>query len=572
MTPQTEQPERPERRKYPFGINRKIWLSLSILVLGYLATTVFGFVLSGKTSRSLADVAEDLFPAAVESQIALTAFKEEIALYSDGVMLGDVDAVEVAQERSEVAKDALESLIVELAGHGEQRARAQGLLTELTAFTERATPVYRALASNVDDEALGDQAMELAESFERITGELEDQKVALADYLKRDLEDVSRTTRHQQYFNLALFVVVVGSALFLVSLIVTRSITRPLRKTMEFARVMAAGDLSQKLDIRQHDEIGELARAINVMAGELERSQSNLEQQVRERTAELEQTHKELMIAARQAGMADVASAVLHNVGNVLTSVNVTTSTLRARLDESKVTNLARAAELLQQHAEDLCSFLTEDPKGRKVPGYVIGLSEHLSREREEQAEMVDSLVDHVQHITTIISRQQSQSRAAAVREQVDPRELLEDAIQMCLPESVAVALVERDYEPGCPQVVLDRHKAIQIVVNLIKNAKQAVDERAPEGGVVRISLHRAEGELVVAVADNGIGIREENLARLFTHGFTTKEQGHGYGLHSACLAAKEMGGALTARSDGENRGAVFTLTLPLQTPEVANA
>lgn len=560
------------KARFPLSISRKIWLSLSILLLGYSASMVVGFLRSEVTSTRLAQVSESLFPAAVQSQVALTAFKEEIELFSDVVTLGEVEAVEEAQDRSRLAEIALNELIERLPGHIPQREAASDLLTRLTSFTEQASPIYLELASSAGDEELEAAAGELAESYSRILADLVGLKVSLADHLKQDLREVSATTRRQQYYNLALFLAVVGSALLLVSLIVSRSITRPLQKAMRFARTIASGDLSQKLDIAQNDEIGALARAINIMAGEIEKSQSNLELQVRERTAELKATHQELMITARQAGMADVASAVLHNVGNVLNSVNVTTSSLRSRVEESKVVNLARAAELLESHAEDLCGFLTEDPKGRKVPTYLIGLSEHLSAEREKQVEMLERLSGHIQHITTIISRQQSLSRSGKVRDEVEPRELLESAIQICFADSPEAASIEREYQDGLPTIVLDRHKTLQIVVNLLKNAKQAVEQRTGDPGPIHVSLGHTEEFVTIAVTDNGVGIREKNMARLFTHGFSTKRDGHGFGLHSACLAAKEMGGSLTAASDGANCGARFTLQLPLQAVEVGHA
>jgi len=572
MTDQRELDRESAMARFPLSISRKIWLSLSILLLGYFASMVVGFLRSEVTSTRLAVVSESLFPAAVQSQIALTAFKEEIELFSDVVTLGEVDAVEEAQDRSRLAEDALAELIEGLPVNIPQRVPASDLLARITSFTERASPIYLELASSTGDEELESAAGGLAESYTRILTGLEELKASLADHLKNDLDEVSTTTEQQQYYNLALFLAVVGSALFLVSLIVSRSITRPLRKTMEFARTIASGDLSQKLDITQNDEIGALAQAINIMAGEIEKSQSNLEQQVRERTAELKATHEELMIAARQAGMADVASAVLHNVGNVLNSVNVTTSSLRSRVEESKIVNLARAAELLESHAEDLCGFLTEDPKGKKVPTYLIGLSEHLSNERERQAEMLEKLSGHIQHITTIISRQQSLSRSGKVRDEVEPRELLDSAIQICFADSPETLGIERDYQDGVPTIVLDRHKTLQIVVNLLRNAKQAVEQRTGEPSSIHVSLGHSDEFVTIAVSDNGVGIREEDMARLFTHGFSTKRDGHGFGLHSACLAAKEMGGSLMAASDGENRGARFTLQLPLQAVEVGDA
>jgi len=114
----------------------------------------------------------------------------------------------------------------------------------------------------------------------------------------------------------------------------------------------------------------------------------------------------------------------------------------------------------------------------------------------------------------------------------------------------------------------VDKHTVLQILVNLIRNAKYACDEstRSDKLVTVRIFKHGNDG-VNIQITDNGVGIPRENLSRLFSRGFTTRSDGHGFGLHSCLLATKEMGGALTAHSDGSGLGAVFTLVLPVQPP-----
>ncbi len=115
--------------------------------------------------------------------------------------------------------------------------------------------------------------------------------------------------------------------------------------------------------------------------------------------------------------------------------------------------------------------------------------------------------------------------------------------------------------------MLVDKHKVLQILINVIRNAKYAVSEsaRREKKVVVRVGVQGYNGHrrVQIAVCDNGIGIAPENLARIFAHGFTTKRDGHGFGLHSAALAAKEIGGSLVAHSDGLNQGATFMLELP---------
>jgi C4-dicarboxylate-specific signal transduction histidine kinase len=115
------------------------------------------------------------------------------------------------------------------------------------------------------------------------------------------------------------------------------------------------------------------------------------------------------------------------------------------------------------------------------------------------------------------------------------------------------------------PRVTVDRHKVLQILINLFRNAKYALDEATHEKKQIVIGIARnGAGTVHVTVQDNGVGILPENLTRIFSHGFTTKKDGHGFGLHSGAIAAKQMGGNLLAHSDGPGAGATFTLELPM--------
>ena len=114
----------------------------------------------------------------------------------------------------------------------------------------------------------------------------------------------------------------------------------------------------------------------------------------------------------------------------------------------------------------------------------------------------------------------------------------------------------------------LEKHKILQILVNLLRNAKHACQESDRADKRLTVRVINGDGRVRISVIDNGIGIPPENLIRIFSHGFTTKKDGHGFGLHSGALAAKEMDGSLTVHSDGPGQGSTFTLELPCPTPE----
>lgn len=278
----------------------------------------------------------------------------------------------------------------------------------------------------------------------------------------------------------------------------------------------------------------------------------------------LERAQRQLVDASRLAGMAEVATGVLHNVGNVLNSLNISATAIATGLRQSKADTLAKAAALVREHAGDLASFLTEDPRGRRLPELIESLAAHATSERERLLKEVESLQKNVDHIKEIVAMQQAYATMAGVIEPLDPVELMEDSVRMnagaLLRHSVEVA---RDFQP-VPPVLAEKAKVLQILVNLIRNAKYAADESGRPDKIVTLRIRATEtGRIQFVVEDNGVGIPGENLTRIFAHGFTTRVGGHGFGLHSSANAAKEMKGSLTAHSLGAGAGATFTLELP---------
>ena len=279
----------------------------------------------------------------------------------------------------------------------------------------------------------------------------------------------------------------------------------------------------------------------------------------------LEHAHQQLLGISRQAGMAEVATSVLHNVGNVLNSVNVSATLVTDKVRESKVTFVTRVADLLVSNAADLASFLTSDPKGQKLVPYLSDLSLALRAEQESITTELTHLSKNVEHIKEIVAMQQSFARVSGVSETVPVKDLIEDALRMnCTALTRHHVEIIRDYIDD-PQITVDRHKVMQILVNLISNAKDACSgESSGEDKAITLRTAVVGDRVQFSVTDTGVGIPRENLTRIFAHGFTTKKDGHGFGLHSAALTANELGGSLLARSEGCGCGATFTLELPL--------
>jgi PAS domain S-box-containing protein len=285
----------------------------------------------------------------------------------------------------------------------------------------------------------------------------------------------------------------------------------------------------------------------------------------KEAEKEMQQLNRKLRDASREAGMAEVATGVLHNVGNVLNSVNVSSNLIFEQVRRSKVSSLAKGVQMLRDNKSNLGEFLSSDTKGKQLPEFFEAISDHLTREQTSLVQEMKGLQQNIEHIKQIVAMQQSYAKVSGVLEDLPVHELVEDAVRM---SSAALArhqiTLVREFDK-VPKVLVDRHKVLQILVNLVSNAKHALDSRA-EGRKLTLRIAPGEGQAVrVEVSDNGMGITKENLRRLFNHGFTTKKDGHGFGLHSGAIAAKEMGGSLTVYSDGPGLGATFRLEFNTQ-------
>ncbi len=333
------------------------------------------------------------------------------------------------------------------------------------------------------------------------------------------------------------------------------SIRHGLREMRQVAERQASLEaLNQTIEQRVHDRTRDLEKEIN----------ERIETQ-----SKLEETHKQLLQVSRQAGMAEVATGVLHNVGNVLNSVSVSATVVCDRLRQSEIDDLRLAAAMLEGKNGGLAKFLTDDPKGKLIPEYLAKASKLLATERDELVSEMAGVVQHIEHIKEIVAMQQTYAKVFGLLEPVHPSALVLDALRINAAafERHEIHVVEK-FDQDVPSALVDRHKVLQILVNLLRNAKYALDEQAAAEKRIEIHVSRmAGGNVSIAVRDNGIGIAPENLTRIFGHGFTTKKDGHGFGLHSGALAAKQMNGSLAVHSDGIGKGATFTLELPVAPP-----
>lgn len=311
--------------------------------------------------------------------------------------------------------------------------------------------------------------------------------------------------------------------------------------------------------IREHNR--QLEQQVAERTEELKEKNKDLERTL----AELEATKDELVEKAHKAGMADIATGVLHNVGNVLTSVNTSASLIEDMVTQSKLEGLFQANLLLRENIDHIEEFISNNPKGKNLLKYYLKLESPLKNERQKLRHQSQRLIEKIELINEIIAAQQSYAGTGINAENVSLNDVIENALAL---QAGSIErhnlLVEKDLQHS-EQVMAQRSKLIHVLVNIIKNAKEAMDGIPPEEKKIFIKTWQDSENVYLSIQDTGHGIKSEHMGKIFTQGFTTKKKGHGFGLHSSANYMAEMDGNIKVSRNGEGDGASFTLSLPLQ-------
>lgn len=304
---------------------------------------------------------------------------------------------------------------------------------------------------------------------------------------------------------------------------------------------------------------------VNADLEEINLNLSNEIEHRKEAEAAQKVLHHKLYEANREAGKAEIATGVLHNVGNALNGVNVAATLALDLMRNSRVSELGRATDLMQQHTESLGAFFTSHERGKLLLPYLTKLGEILGHEQETLLDYLQDLCKKVDHTKQIVKSQQSYAKVCGIEMDFHPEEVLEDVLKTLgsnLPQS-GIELV-REYH-AVPAIHSDKHKIMQVLANLVTNAIHALLSSRQSHKRLVVRLEQQSDDFVsITVEDNGMGIDEAHLTKIFQYGFTTKETGHGFGLHHSALVAKELGGELRVESDGPGNGARFTLDVPV--------
>jgi PAS domain S-box-containing protein len=270
---------------------------------------------------------------------------------------------------------------------------------------------------------------------------------------------------------------------------------------------------------------------------------------------------EQLRASSHQAGMAEIATGVLHNVGNVLNSLGIANATARRHLKALRVERLGTVAAMVRENRASLAAFLTQDPRGRHLPEYLPALATELTAVAESVQLEMNVIENLLNHLRDIVSAQQAHAQGGGLREPVNLRDIVESALAMQAAQLGGTEIV-RNYAELAP-VTTDRHKLLQILVNFVSNARDAVRLAGESPGRITVELRAEEDDAVISVTDSGVGMSEVVMANLWQFGYTTKADGHGFGLHNSANAAQEIGATIAAFSAGAGAGSRFVLRLP---------
>ncbi|OGR13413.1 MAG: hypothetical protein A2097_14575 [Desulfobacula sp. GWF2_41_7] len=367
---------------------------------------------------------------------------------------------------------------------------------------------------------------------------------------------------------------IVGTAIvnIIIAVVLFISLTRILIKPINTVSSWAAGivgekgNLFVKLEITSNDEIGLLSDALNRTARKLNDYQNHLEDLVLKRTEQLKTTQKELVEKAHKAGMADIATGTLHNIGNILNSAKTSVAVVRNTLLNSNISGLGKACAMLDENMENIEDFIIKNPKGKKLLLYFQKLGDMFIQEHKEYDYHLERVVQKLETAIDTIRVQQSYAGTGGFTEKANLRKLVEDAVLMLSEKTKKLDIsIETEFNET-REIYIQKAKLLNVIINLLKNAQESIVES--NNTVKKISIRvyedKKDGCVYIKIEDSGIGLTKEETKLIFSYGYSTKEDGHGFGLHSSANYMTEMNGQLWAESKGKTQGAVFIIKLPL--------
>lgn len=305
-------------------------------------------------------------------------------------------------------------------------------------------------------------------------------------------------------------------------------------------------------NIKKRNEI--LKSEVQTRTAELEKQKANLE----ETLSELHET-KDAFKESSQ-----IASGVLHNVGNLLNSINTSSSIIQDIIYRSVISRYTKANELLRANINNIEEFIINNPKGKKLLNYYLELENSFLDEKNKLNDNTNRLIEKVAAVKETITAQQRSAKGLGFIEELSLKTLLEDSIRLQTESIESHGIIIHKNFNELPNIKIEKAKLFQILLNLYKNAKESILEAQAQEKIITIALTKDEHSAYIKVSDTGLGIDPEKINKLFSYGFTTKSEGHGFGLHSCANYMEGMSGKIWAESEGLGKGATFILQIPL--------
>ncbi|WP_207912253.1 sensor histidine kinase [Pseudobacteriovorax antillogorgiicola] len=375
--------------------------------------------------------------------------------------------------------------------------------------------------------------------------------------------------------------ILVATIVFIVIWFTRFLIAQPLSILANHARGIRFRDKQENMDhkyMSYKHEIGQVFRAVAQLEENLtedyrirlraedalKKSQEKLKELIKSRTKQLDEATNDLVESSRKAGMAEVATGVLHNIGNVITGVNVNVQSLEQYYRKSASHRLPDLVKLFESQGDQLPEYLSDSKRRESVVGYMNAIVSDLEKNREAHLQTVQSLSQNIKHVMQLVSQQQANAKHSGIIINFSITDAIQDVLDLKAHDINSNQIEVTFNDETQLSISSDRHKVLQILTNLISNAIQAT-ERLDRPRSINIHQKKMGAFVHIDIRDNGIGIPAENIDKLFRFGFTTKPTGNGFGLHSSAIDATELGGKLSVFSEGPNKGATFKLKIPLE-------
>ncbi len=308
----------------------------------------------------------------------------------------------------------------------------------------------------------------------------------------------------------------------------------------------------------------EVNAQLEASKNEVQRLHSKLEKKFDAKNSELEEAKKEVEKVDYISGIAEITSGTLHNVKNIINSINVGIELSKRFYSSDAVKALKKASTMLRDNINNIEDFIVHDTRGKKLLEYYLAIEELMDEELERNKGYLESLETNVDSINSIITTQQVYV-SGKEDDAVFIHEIADDALQILATSVDALKVtIDKRYDLT-PKILVHKVKLVHVMVNIIKNAIEATIGEPDGRREIYLSTFTRESFVRIEIRDTGKGATSDQVDQLFNSGFTTKDDGHGFGLSTSKRYLNEMNAEILAQSAGLGTGMKFTITFDLK-------